>query len=144
MATVYSNQRTNDVATPPVPNNPNTDGRVKRKYFEFDTALITVNSGDTIELCKVPIKARITGGYIAFEAFGASTTLAIGVSGTTGKYLGATSVAAIGQSSFANTVALNFGEELAAEITLIGTAAGANFAATKKCRGYIEYISAGE
>ena len=144
MATVYSDQRANDVAVPPVPNSPNTAGRVYRKWFSVTTSASLGLIGDVIELCKIPANVRIVGGRMDFEAMGASATLSLGVSGSAAKYLAATSVAAIGQALFAATIALNFGEVLAAETTLIGTCAGANFTAAKKIYGYVEYISAGE
>lgn len=144
MATQYSEQRANDIASPPVPNNANTAGRVLRKWFDLNTTARPINIGDTVELVKVPVKARLVGGRMDFEAMGASATLALGVSGTPAKYLAAASVAAIGSLPFMTTHALNFGEDVAAEFILLGTAAGANYAANKRLSGYIEYISAGE
>lgn len=144
MATVLSAERTNDAAVPSVLNPANKAGRVYQKYFSFNTTTITVNNGDTVELVKVPVGARIVGGYITFGAMGASATASIGYAGATTRYLNGGSVAAIGQLSLANTQALNFGDELAAEKLIILTAGGANYAAAKDLTGYIEYISAGE
>ena len=145
MATTYSDQRANDVAVPPVPNASNVDGRVRRKYFSVASTTTTViNNGDVVELCKLPVGARITGGRLLYGAMGASTTAVIGVAGTTNKYLTSTSVVSAGQTSFADTNALNFGDSLTAETTIILTAGGANYATGQYLKGYIEYISSGE
>lgn len=144
MATVYSDQRANDVAVPPVLNKPNVHGKVLRSYFSLNTTTHPINSGDVVELCRVPAGARIVGGYLIYGAMGTSATAIIGITGSTSKYLASTDVSALGGGAFAHTAALNFGSEPTAEETLLLTAGGANYAAAKDIKGYIEYISAGE
>ncbi len=145
MATVYSDERANDVAVPPVPNTTNKAGRVLRKYFSVASTTATpITTADTVELCKLPVNARVVGGRIVFGAMGGTATAALGVAGATGKYLAATSVVGAGQSSFADTNALNFGDVLAAETAIILTPAGSNYASGQYVKGYVEYISAGE
>lgn len=144
MATLYSAQRTNDVAVPSVPNAVNTAGRVYRKYFSFNTSTITVTTSDSIELCKLPVGARVVGGHITYGAMGASATASIGYAGATTRYLSGLDVSALGAADFADTQARNFGDALTEEKTILLTPAGANYAAAKDCTGYIEYVSAGE
>lgn len=145
MATVYSDERANDVAAPPVPNAANKAGRVLRKYFSVaSTTTTTITTADTLELCKLPVGARIVGGLVLYGAMGGTATALIGVAGTTNKYLTSTSVVSAGAASFANTNALNFGDVLAAETTIILTPGGSNYASGQYIKGYVEYISAGE
>jgi hypothetical protein len=144
MATTYSDQRANDVAVPPVPNSHNTKGKVKRAYFSLNTTDTPVSDGDTVELCKVPVNARIVGGFIVYGAMGASATAIIGIAGDTNRYMASEDVSAAGSEAWANVEAEAFGDVLTQEETIILTAGGANYAADKNILGYIEYISAGE
>src|SRR4030095_17004727 len=110
MPNVYSDQyQTQYVSVPSAPVKANENGKVRAKFFNLNTAADPVNSGDTIFLGKRRPGARILGGSLAFGAMGAGATLAIGVAGTTGKYLAATSVAAAGKTGVADTRALRFG-----------------------------------
>lgn len=144
MSTVYSDQRANDVAVPPVLNKPNVHGKVLRSYFSLNTTDHPINNGDVVELCRVPAGARIQEGYIIYGAMGASATAIIGIAGSTSKYLTSTDVSALGGGGFAHTAALNYGVETTAEETIILTAGGADYASGKDIKGYVQYISAGE
>lgn len=138
MPTFLSDQLTNAAANPPVMNNASTDGDSVKKFFSWtgDAA-----QNDLVQLVKIPKGARIIEGRVLTTALGASVTLAIGDGTTAAKYLAATDVSAISSTSFANTAAL-FGAgsqgELAAEIILTGTLAGANPAAGT-IQGWVEY-----
>lgn len=145
MATVYSDERANDVAVPPVPNAANKAGRVLRKYFSVASTTSTpITTADTLELCKLPVGARVVGGVLIYGAMGGTATAVIGVAGTTNKYLTSTSVVSAGKATFGDTNALNFGDALTAETTLILTPGGSNYASGQYVKGYVEYISAGE
>lgn len=116
-------------------------GRVRTYWFDRTSANPTDElNGDTITLTKIPAGSKILRGHLAFEAMGTSATIQIGVSGTAGKYLGSTSVAAAGVTPFADTVALNCGEILAAETELIATLGGADYTAAKKLIGYVQVV----
>jgi len=60
-------------------------GRKRIAYFQFqgnrDGISLVVAQNDDVRLCQIPAGARITGGKIKFGAFGASTTLDIGLRG---------------------------------------------------------------
>jgi hypothetical protein len=141
MATVHSDQyQAAYVSVPSVALDANeSGGRVRVKRATLNTTAKPVNSGDIINLLKLPPGACILGGDVKFGAMGASATLAIGVAGTPGKYLGATSVAAAGKALLADSLALGGSEELTVETTLIGTAAGANYAAGQDLKVTIQY-----
>src|SRR4029450_13726724 len=125
MPNVYSDQyQTQYVSVPSAPVKANENGKVRAKFFNLNTTADPVNSGDTIFLGKLPPGGRILGGARAFGGMGGGGALAIGVAGTTGKYLAATSVAAAGKLAIADTVALGFGEGLLAETTLICAGGG--------------------
>jgi hypothetical protein len=118
-------------------------GRLRLHYWSFATAAgagPAVN--DTVVIARLPQGARILGGRIANEAMssGASTAqVSIGLAGDAARYLEASSVDAAGGLSFADTVARNFGDELAADTDLVATALGEAWAASKKIDGYILY-----
>jgi len=114
-----------------------------------------VNIADVIVLARIPAYARVTGGFMAFGAFGAGATMSLGTAtvsnilsetGTTVTvvdavhYLGATSVAAIGSANFANTLALNYLEQVTQETWLVATAGGANYANGIELRGHLDWL----
>lgn len=142
MATVYSNERIKERASPVQLLKPNeAGGRVRQRIFTFTTANPTnVNIADVVELVTLPAGARITGGNIAFEAMGASATAQVGVSGTASKYSATIDVSAAGNAALANTIATNTLDELTASTVIQLTAAGANYAVTKKIYGHISYM----
>lgn len=144
MAVHKSDQITNLDATPRQQIKTNEwNGRVRVAYWSFATPAGTVAVNDTIELVKLPKGARILHGRAFWEAMSSGAgdaSVQIGVSGTAGKYLGTTSVDAAGSAVFADTVALNSGEELAADTTIIATALTEAWAAGKKFNGYVLYV----
>jgi hypothetical protein len=118
-------------------------GRVRVAYFSFTVPTATAAVNDTIDLTTLPKGARILRGHAAWEAMssaGGTAQVQIGVSGTANKYLDTTSVDAAGSSAFADTVALNYGEELAAETTLVAKVLGEAWAADKKFVGHVLYV----
>ncbi len=119
-------------------------GRVRIAFFEFTTPATGVAINDTIQLCKVPKGSRILGGAFANEAMstaGGAAGVSLGDGTTADKYLAETSVDAASTDLvwFAKTIAKNFGETLAAELTLTATALTEAWAAAKKLWGFVLY-----
>ena len=108
-----------------------------RYWFDFLSAA-TVNIADTINLVVVPAGSRVVSGTIAQDVATASVTVSIGITGSTARYLSASSWAAAGAVAIANTIALNIGDVLAADTPIFLTTAGASFASGKNVKGYIE------
>lgn len=139
MATLYSDQITGLRATPQTkPDSGVSNGKERVECFTWtgDAA-----QNDFVELCRLPVGARILGGRVDFTDFGTSVTLDIGDGTTENKYLSALDVAtAAGQADFANTWAL-YGlgrERLATAITLTAKFEAAN-PDSGSLRGYIKY-----
>lgn len=145
MAETKSDQITNDDARPPVTNPMGTVGaHVRRTYFSWTVPVGNAAIADTAILAKVPSGARIVGGHAAWEAMttaGAAATGELGDGTTAAKYLEATDMDAAGSADFADTIARNFGEVLAAELTLTLTVSVEAFAAGQTLAGYIEYMA---
>lgn len=97
---------------------------------------------DTVLVATLPKGAVPIGGKILFEALGTGVTLAVGVSGTAGAYLAATSAASAGSAALFATIALGAGVQLTAATDVIITVAGAAPDADKTIFGYIEYLKA--
>lgn len=139
MATLYSDQITGLRATPQSkPDSGVSNGKVRSEVFTWtgDAA-----QNDLVELCRLPVGARILTGRLDFTDFGTSVTLDIGDGTTENKYLSALDIAtAAGNSDFANTYAL-YGlgrERLSTAITLTAKLEGAN-PASGTLAGYILY-----
>jgi len=141
MATYSSSQYANYTATPATLVKPNElGGRGRIAYFAVTTSAFA-SSGDTINLTTLPKGARVIAGRIAWAANAASTTISVGYTGAATRYLGATAVgASAGAADFANTVALNFGDELTAITVLVATPGGATWTAGTSILGYVEYV----
>lgn len=77
MATVYSAQRTNSLATPVAMNKANEmGGRIRVAHGTYEASSLA--SGDVIEMFVLPDGARLLEGSLAHDALGASTTLSVG------------------------------------------------------------------
>ena len=160
MATWYSDQANNPLNTVPpvIARTQDFGGRVRVFTFSFGTGSAGFTSGDTIILGDIPSNARVLHGQMDFGAMGASATCSIGISGATTRYANAISVAAAGQSLFANTNALNMlsanyasgtnsstgasnnAGVLSAKERILMTASGANWAASKIMAGWMIYV----
>jgi hypothetical protein len=139
MATLYSDQITGLRATPQSkPDSTSSNGKVRCEIFSWtgDAA-----QNDFVELCRLPVGARIMTGFVDFTDFGTSITLDIGDGTTENKYLSALDIAtAAGTSAFANTYAL-YGvgrERLSTAITLTAKLEGGN-PGSGSLYGYIFY-----
>jgi len=77
MGTVYSTQRTNSRATPPVMNKANElGGRVRIAHGVYEAA--SLSADEVIELFILPDGARLLEGSLAHDAMGSGTTLSVG------------------------------------------------------------------
>ena len=122
MATVYSAQRTNALATPSVKNKANElGGRVRIAHGTYEASALA--SGDVIEMFVLPDGARLIGGTLAYDALGSSTTLSVGyaahvasdgsaVSASAAAYKAAASTASAGKVDVLATLALGSGSEV--------------------------------
>lgn len=122
MATVYSAQRTNALATPSVNNKANElGGRVRIAHGTYEASSLA--SGDVIEMFVLPDGARLVEGSIAHDALGASTTLSVGyaahtnaagtaVSASAAAYKAAAASSTAGKSDVLATLALGSGSEV--------------------------------
>lgn len=115
-------------------------GRQRMAYFSGSTLATGGATGDTYQLCELPIGARVLGGHLVTGVMGASIVAAIGITGTTAKYGTGIDVAAAGVDLFANTIALNYGVELAAKERVFMTLSGGTPAASIAYAGHITYV----
>ena len=77
MATVFSAQKTNSLATPAVMNQANElGGRIRVAHGTYEAS--SLSSGDVIEMFNLPDGARLLTGSLAHDALGGSTTLSVG------------------------------------------------------------------
>jgi hypothetical protein len=93
--------------------------------------------GDTIELCRLPAGVRVLGLVFAWDtAQGGTATMAVGISGTTGKYFTAALTNALTQFAGANTIVQNYGALTTAEETVLATNAAAAWTVSTTLRGH--------
>lgn len=144
MASFNSTQYADTLAKPAARLKPNEwGGRVRRSWWDFTTPAGGLALTDTVNLVKLPKGARILGGRVGFGAMSSAAgtaTADIGYAGAATRYAAAINVDAAGESDFADTAARNFGEELAADQTIIATAGGEAWAAAQSFTGYIEWV----
>ena len=74
--------------------------RSKVRHYDIDVLTTGLVQNDTIELIALEGGDIVLGAStVTYEALGASTTVAIGITGTAGKYLAATSTSSAGTTS---------------------------------------------
>lgn len=116
-----------------------TESRLERRYFSL--TVVTSDLGATYRLVKIYAGERLMGGHIAGVIAGAaSATLALGITGSTAKFLAATAIDAALNADFGHTPALGFGELQTADGEIIGTTAGGASLNNKILAGYIDVI----
>lgn len=122
MATTYANEVAGFGTTPNTkPDGGIHGGRLRR--FRASFTMAAQASGDDIVLAKVPAGYRFAFGIInASATMGASATVAIGVSGATGKYRTAAVFTAAAPTLFGNSIAAD-DDALTAEETVLLTVA---------------------
>ena len=122
MATTYANEVAGFGTTPNTkPDGGIHGGRLRR--FRASFTMASQASGDDIVLAKVPAGYRFAFGIInASATMGASATVAIGVSGSTGKYRAAAVFTAAAPTLFGVSTAAD-DDALTAEETVLLTIA---------------------
>ena len=148
MATLYSDQMTARTAVPPRRVKPSEGyARMRCIRWTFTTPTATVAINDNVQLVEIPAGAVFLDGYCAWTAMssgGAAASLQIGITGNLTKYLGTTSVDAAGSTSFGNTIALNFMEQLtdnvAGPTVLLATAVTEAWAAAQTFKGFVRVL----
>lgn len=79
------------------------------------------SAGEVVRVAIIPAKARFVMAYINHADLGGSPTLAMGDSGSSGRFIAAASAAAAGRM---DNAALNVGYEFTAETIILVTTAG--------------------
>lgn len=116
-------------------------GRVRMAYFTCTLAANAVD--DTINLVRVPEGGRIIGGHVVFSALssgGGTAQIQVGTAADPDRYLGTTSVEAAGSSAIANTIALNYGEEVSEDTDVIATVKGEALATAGTLSGHVLFV----
>lgn len=91
-------------------------------------------SGSDITVARLPKGAIVHGFHIQHDALGSGVTLALGVSGATTRYMGATAAATAGHLGHETDGAIGgIGVELTAETDIIITTGGASATGTIEC-----------
>lgn len=111
----------------------NQRDRVFRAVIPLDAPPLTsttagtiINSGDTVSLFRVPAGSRFIGAKLTANVSLGSSTIAVGIAGSTGKYRAAATFTAVDTpTSFGTTAAMAAGE-LGADEEIILTVAAAN------------------
>lgn len=141
MATFNSDQMTLLAAVPRSMVKSNEfGGRLRRAWFSITLPAAGLGTGDIINLCEIPIGARITGGNFRWSVGqGVTATTAIGITGTTGKYFVAAVTNSTAVFQVADIITTNYGVALTARETIIATNAAAAWTASSVLKGHIEY-----
>ena len=111
-------------------------GRVR--VFNEKVTLASQTTSDTIEVAKLPKGARVLYGLLTSTVSLGSSTVAIGINGTTGKYRAAAAFTAT-DTPTPFGVATNIGEPLAAEEILFLTIGAATLPASGTLRVTVFY-----
>ncbi len=111
-------------------------GRVR--CFNEKVTLAAQTTSDTIEVAKLPKGARVLYGIINTDTSLGSTTVAIGITGTTGKYRAAATFTATNTPTLFGVVA-GVGEALTAEEIVFLTLAAATLPGSGILRVQIFY-----
>jgi len=111
-------------------------GRVR--VFNEKVTLASQTTSDTIEVAKLPKGARLLYGLLTSSVSLGSSTVAVGIAGTTGKYRAAALFTAT-DTPTPFGVAANVGEPLAAEEIVFLTIAAASLPASGTLRVTIFY-----
>lgn len=120
-------------------------GRVRVMFFDFDS--LTLAQNDVVGLGVLPKGARVIGGFMAFGDFGTAITVDIGTFDEDEVVIdvdhfadGVDVATAAGTANFANTEALNYGQELTATVRVGMTFLGGDPLDTQRMSGHILYV----
>jgi hypothetical protein len=119
MATVYGVQSTKSKTVPPDLVAVNQwGGRVRCAQDQYEAAAL--EAGSTIYGPKIPKGAIIVGGQLLTDDLSADATIAVGISGSTGKYIAATVCTTANQKTEFSLID-SLGVELTAEEEILLT-----------------------
>ena len=106
-------------------------GKLRVQYDTYEASSLA--SGSDISVARLPKGAVVYDVIVHFDALGGSSTIQVGDSGDTDRYIVATSTASAGQMSMAQEGAIaGFGYEQTAETDVILTTGGAAITGTIK------------
>lgn len=144
MATAFlSDQETKSQGNPPRKIGPDNLSKRATMFFSKTLPGSGLATGDTIELGRIPLGARVLDGAFAWSATqGATATTAIGIAGTTGKYFAAAVTASAAKFPIVATQALGYGVLTTTEERVIATNAAAAWTASSVLTGHIDYLTA--
>jgi len=115
----------------------NSEGKPFRRYFSITT--LAGDATSVIRFVKIYKDERLMGGHIAAVICGAANaTLALGITGSTSKFLAATAIDSALNADFNHTPALAFGELQTVDGEIIGTVGTAAALVNKVIAGYID------
>lgn len=130
MSTVYGVQSTKSKTVPPDMVSVNQwGGRVRCAQDQYEAAAL--EAGSTIYGPKIPKGAIIVGGQLLTDALGSGVTIAVGISGSTAKYLAATTCNTANLKTELGLID-SLGVELTAEEEILLTTAAAAATGTIK------------
>jgi hypothetical protein len=133
-------------------------GRQRIAFFQFqadrDADGLVIAQNDDVRLCQLPAGARIIGGSIKHGAFGASTTLDIGLRGLDGSgYINAAGTVADDPDALATNLDVAtagvkdlleepayYGYVTEKEVEIYALFEGANPADNVELSGHVEYV----
>lgn len=120
-------------------------GRVRCAYFTLNTTDTAVNVGDVVYCTKLPRGARVVDGTLVWGAMGGTASIKMGTNLDDDCFLAAgTSVVSLGTAILSNADVLPdlLGQvpSDSAEVDVIITAAGSNFAGAKVLSGVLFYV----
>jgi hypothetical protein len=116
-----------------------TEGRSYKRYFSITS--VAGDATSVLRLAKLYAGERILHGWIAAEISGAATaTLALGITGSTSKFLAATAIDAALAARFAHTPLLAMGELQTADGEIIATIGTAGLLAGHIIAGWVEVM----
>lgn len=115
------------------------DAHGEVRWFNERVNLATQTTSDTIEVAKLPIGARVCYGVLTTDTSLGSATVAIGITGTTGKYRAAATFTATNTPTLFGVVA-GQGEALTAEEVVFITIATASLPSSGILRVMLFYV----
>lgn len=141
MATFKSIQEANKVAVPPVLNQPRDyQGRVRVSSFEYlAPASSPPQIADIIVWCTVPAGAKILAGQMSTDA-SAGTSINVGTPAAATRYKAATSINAAGTFPFAQLIAENVNDVLAADTLIQSVVSAAAIAISTNYKGWVKWV----
>lgn len=130
MANTYSNELSGIASQPVVKPSALSAYNAREHRFRATIPLTSQASGDTVTIAKIPAGMTFAGGVLATDTSLGTATVAVGISGTTGKYAAAQTLTATNSPVLIGTVAQLTAAALTAEETIIVTVGVASLPAS--------------